>query len=194
MRVLDDRVRAVLTLVKTGIASGIPEKAPETELNRPEDRLLLRRAAAESIVLLKNEDNILPLQKAKQTAVIGPNSKIATYCGGGSASLNAYVAVTPFSGLSELSENLKFSQGVYGHQKLPLLGESLRTDDGDIGFTLKIFNDPPASQSRQPIETRHETDSMLFFLDYNHPELRDIWYADAEGSYTPEESGVYDFG
>lgn len=35
---------------------------------------------------------------------------------------------------------------------------------------------------------------MMFFLDYNHEELKNVWYADAEGTFTPEESGTYDFG
>lgn len=101
VRTIDERVRAVLRLVKAGIESGIPERAPEAELNREQDRLLLHRVASESVVLLKNEGNVLPLQKSKKVAVIGPNSKIATYCGGGSASLNPYRAVTPVEGISE---------------------------------------------------------------------------------------------
>ncbi|KAH6653801.1 beta-glucosidase precursor [Truncatella angustata] len=191
---LDERVKAVLRLVKTGIESGIPENAPELELNREQDKVLLRRAAAESIVLLKNEQSILPLRKERKIGVIGPNSKIATYCGGGSASLNPYEAVTPFEGISRKTSDIEFAQGIYGHQKLPLLGKSLRTENGEVGFSLNIFNDPPTATSRRLIETRHETDSMIFFLDYNHPKLKNIWYADAEGNFTPEESGIHDFG
>ncbi|KAH8659860.1 glycoside hydrolase superfamily [Xylariales sp. PMI_506] len=195
MRTLDDRVRAVLKLIKAVSKSGVAEKAPELLLNRPEDRELLRRVASESIVLLKNDENVLPLKKDKKIAVIGPNAKIATYCGGGSAALNAYEAVTPFDGISRQAEaEVVFSQGVYGHQMLPLLGKSLRTEDGQVGFNLRIYNDPPTAESRQLLEERHETDSMVFFLDYNHPDLRPIWYADAQGTFTPEESGVYDFG
>lgn len=229
LKKLDDRVRAVLRLIRAGIDSGIPENALETELNREKDRALLRRAAAESVVLLKNDDKVLPLKKSERIAVIGPNSKIATYCGGGSASLNPYEAITPYrtytkplslnsswhwlhhsrvfrnrstndgftpyiEGVSQKASNIEFEQGIYGHQKLPLLGKLLRNENGEIGFTLKIFNDPPNAEHRRLIETRHETDSMLFFLDYNHPNLETIWYADAEGSFVPEESGTYDFG
>lgn len=101
MKKLDERVRAVLRLVRAGIDSEIPENAPETELNREQDRSLLRRAAAESVVLLKNDDDVLPLKKSETIAVIGPNSKIATYCGGGSASLNPYEAITPYRTYTE---------------------------------------------------------------------------------------------
>ncbi|KGO78268.1 Glycoside hydrolase family 3 [Penicillium italicum] len=192
---LNDRVRAVLNLVQKASKSGVPERAPETQLNRPEDRALLRKVAAEAIVLLKNEDNILPLNKNKKVAVIGPNAKIATYCGGGSAALNPYYAVSPFDGISASAlADVEFAQGIYGHQMLPLLGKRMRTEDDVVGFTLTIYNDPPKVETRKPLEQRHETDSMIIFMDYDHPDLKKIWYADAEGYFTPEESGTYDFG
>jgi beta-glucosidase len=63
--VLDDRVRNVLNAVNKAQRSGIIEGAPETTRNTHEDRALLRRTAAESIVLLKNEDSLLPFSKNK---------------------------------------------------------------------------------------------------------------------------------
>ncbi|KAJ5137855.1 hypothetical protein N7526_004088 [Penicillium atrosanguineum] len=195
MSKLNDRVRAVLKLVQKASKSGVPQRAPENQLNRPEDRQLLRKVVSEAIVLLKNEGNILPLNKDKKVAVIGPNANIATYCGGGSAALNPYYTVTPFEGISNSAQaGVDFAQGIYGHQMLPLLGKRLVTDDGLHGFTLTIFNDPPTNQTRTPLEVRHETDSMIIFMDYDHPALQPTWYADAEGYFIPEESGVYDFG
>jgi beta-glucosidase len=192
---LNDRVRAVLKLVQKASKSGVPERAPETQLNRSEDRALLRRIASEAIVLLKNDDDILPLNKNKKVAVIGPNAKIATYCGGGSAALNPYYVVTPFDGISASAlGGVEFAQGIYGHQMLPLLGKRLRTQNDLAGFKLNIFNDPPTMATRKPLDQRHETDSMIIFMDYDHPDLQKIWYADAEGYFIPEESGTYDFG
>ncbi|KAJ6007445.1 hypothetical protein N7540_011421 [Penicillium herquei] len=195
LNTLNDRVRAVLKLVQKASKSGIPQRAPETQLNRAQDRALLRRIASEAIVLLKNEGNILPLDKNKKVAVIGPNAKIAAYCGGGSAALNPYYTVTPFQGISNsAAAGVEFSQGVYAHQMLPLLGKQMCTEDGKTGFKLSIFNEPPSTSTRKPLEERHETDSMIIFMDYDHPDLQSIWYADAEGYFIPEESGLYDFG
>jgi beta-glucosidase len=194
-KTIDNRARAVLELVKLAQAANIPQDAPERELDRPEDRALLRQVAADSIVLLKNTDNVLPLREEKQVAIIGPNARIATYCGGGSASLNAYRTVTPFDAIQARAKGgLHFAQGSYGHQMLPQLGESLKTPDGRNGFTLRFYNDPSHVQNRRQLEERHLTDSYIFFIDYDHPDLQPIWYAEAEGTFVAEESGTYDFG
>ena len=79
--IVDDRVRAMLNLVKEASRSGI-NNTLEEETNTPEDRALLRKAAAESIVLMKNDGNILPFDKSKPIALIGPNCKVAAYRGG----------------------------------------------------------------------------------------------------------------
>lgn len=195
MSELDTRVREVLNLVRTASKSGVPEGAPEKELDRPKDRELLREVAANAAVLLKNDDGVLPLKKNKTIAVIGPNSKIATYCGGGSASLNAYRAVTPFDGIDAQAEgDVLFSQGAYGHKMLPQLGKDLVSWDGKTGFTVRTFNDPPSVHDREMLEERHLTDANIFFVDYAHPNLKPIWYAEADGYFTPTESGIYDFG
>ena len=192
---LDSRVRAVLRLVKEASRAEIPENAPEGELDRPEDRRLLRKVASDSIVLLKNDEHVLPLRKDKRIAIIGPNAKIAAYCGGGSASLNAYRSITPFDAVKAQAKlGVDFAQGAYGHQMLPQLGAKLKTQDGRDGFNLRFYNDPSHVKKRRPLEERHLTDSNIFFLDYDHPDLKPTWYAEAIGIFVPEETGTYDFG
>ncbi|KAI6762252.1 hypothetical protein HG531_002805 [Fusarium graminearum] len=191
---LDDRVRNVLNLVNYSLASGLPENAPEKRLNRPEDEALLRRAASESIVLLKNNDNVLPFAKFKNTAVIGPNAKIARYCGGGSASLLPYYSVSPYDGIANQCEKVVFSQGAQDHQMLPQMGDVLRTEDGQRGFSWRAYNEPASVKGRVPFDERVLVDSNCFFLDYEHPDLAPVWYSRAEGIFTPDESGLYDFG
>lgn len=62
---LDDRVRAILKLVSRVGQTGIPQNAPEGSRDIPETAALLRKIAGESIVLLKNEKNVLPLTPSK---------------------------------------------------------------------------------------------------------------------------------
>ncbi|CAG8026696.1 unnamed protein product [Penicillium nalgiovense] len=194
---LDERVRNILNLVNWVEPLGIPEGAPEKALNRPEDQALMRRAAAESVVLMKNEGDILPLKKDGSLLVIGPNAKIAAYCGGGSASLAPYYTVTPFDGVSAKSKGeVKYSQGVYSHKDLPLLGPLLKTADGKPGFTFKVYNEHPNSgEDRQAVDELHLLESSGFLMDYVNPKVKSMtYYVDMEGTFTPEESGVYDFG
>ncbi|CAD0084603.1 unnamed protein product [Aureobasidium vineae] len=182
---LNDRVRAILRLVNSGIRSGIPENAPELRLDRPEDRILARQVAAQSQVLLKNEEQILPLDINKRIAVIGPNSKIATISGGGSASLTPYYTVTPFEGVSaKAAAGVDWAQGVYSHQFLPTIGEHM----------LKLYNDPPDAEHRELLEERVLTNSNVLFAGFDRQDLAYIWHADAEGIFTAPESGLYDFG
>ncbi|KAL2883734.1 hypothetical protein SGCOL_000881 [Colletotrichum sp. CLE4] len=199
---LDSAVRNVLKLVKQGLENtSIPPNAPETEANTPEHIALLREAAAKSLVLLKNERSILPFDRNKKIAVIGPNANIATYCGGGSAGLRAYNTVTPLEGVKSLASDVVFSQGAYGHQSLPLLGKALKTPNGkQKGFVLRIYNDPPpkdtasSADSRKPLEERVLDDANIWFVDYENADLNPIWWAETEGTLVPERSGEWDFG
>ncbi|KAL9125262.1 MAG: hypothetical protein Q9217_005510 [Psora testacea] len=193
--VLDERVRAVLRAVKQASKSGVAEDAPEHELNRPEDRELLRKLAAESVVLLKNDNNVLPLNKSKTIAVIGPNAKFAAYAGGGSAGLLPYYTVSPFEGVKGKCDDVRFSQGVFGHRVLPLVGRYLRTADGKPGFSFKVYDKPPRSPERRLLDELHLTDSNMFIMDYKVPDHHSqAYYVDCAGTFTPEEDGLYDFG
>lgn len=193
---INDRVRSVLRTVKLAAGSGIPERAPESQRNLPEDQALLRRAAAESIVLLKNDENVLPLDPRKATLVVGPNANIAAYCGGGSASLPAYYAITPLDGISKAcTGEVSFVQGAYGHKELPLLGQLLRTEDGQVGYKFRVFTEPATSKGRKPVDELHMTTTSAFLADYQHPKIHgDLYYVTMEGYLEPTESAIWDFG
>lgn len=64
--VLDERVRAMLKFIKKGIESGIGEREEEKADDSDETKELVKRVATESIVLLKNEGELLPLEKGKK--------------------------------------------------------------------------------------------------------------------------------
>jgi beta-glucosidase len=70
-------------------------------LDTPAHRALDREAAAEGMVLLKNEGGLLPLDRTrlKTVAVIGPNAAFARTGGGGSAYVSPIYAVTPLDGI-----------------------------------------------------------------------------------------------
>ena len=97
---------------------------------------MMRSLASQSIVLLKNEDKILPVSLEDDTitriAVIGPNAKarlvsgkhshfvwralMLSYLGGGSASLKASYFVTPYEGIENAVKAAKGHVEVLYHE------------------------------------------------------------------------------
>jgi beta-glucosidase len=77
MKRIDDAVRRILRvkfragLFERPYAAFQPDQA-EAQMLRPDAVAAARRAASRSMVLLRNEDGVLPLNPAKKTAVIGP--------------------------------------------------------------------------------------------------------------------------
>jgi beta-glucosidase len=193
--VIDERARSVLNLVKKVSGLGIQEFGPEKELNTPETAALLRKIGNEGIVLLKNENDILPLKKDKKTLVIGPNAKVATYHGGGSAALPAYYAVTPYDGIAEkLGSAPVYTVGAYTHRFLPLLGPQCNDPSGKQGMRWTVYNQPPGTPGRQAVDTLYFSKTEMHLVDYNNPNVAETWYADMEGFFVSEEDCTYEVG
>lgn len=114
------------------IDSNIPFNAPEAGIDTQELRSLLRRTAADSIVLLKNDDAILPITTPKRIAVIGPNARLAYTSGGGAASLLESWTVSPLQGITQAAKKIgaevKYTLGTRGVKVLPLLDANLSVD------------------------------------------------------------------
>ena len=83
---VDARVDELLELVFTTDAA--VQAAPK-RFDRDAHHALARRAAAESVVLLKNEDDLLPLKPGQSVALIGDFAQAPRYQGAGSSSVNA---------------------------------------------------------------------------------------------------------
>ena len=104
-----DSARELLEALKTGKISESDIDARVDELiditlstknkKKPQDKAkmfednnaLAREAARKSIVLLKNEENILPLDKSKKVAIIGDFAFSPRYQGAGSSMVNATI-------------------------------------------------------------------------------------------------------
>jgi beta-glucosidase len=99
---LNDNVGRILRVI---FMSGIFDH-PHTgggEVDTAEQRAVALRAATEGIVLLRNQDAILPLDSTKihSIAVIGPNAAVARTGGGGSSLVRPKSAVAPLDGIKE---------------------------------------------------------------------------------------------
>lgn len=79
--VLNDSVERLLSIV----FKAVEEKKDNASYDKDAHHALARQVASESMVLLKNEEDILPLKKEGNIAVLGAFAKHARYQGGGSS-------------------------------------------------------------------------------------------------------------
>lgn len=75
------------------------------------DHQLAKKIASESIILLKNEKNILPLQKEDKVALIGPFVQTPRFQGGGSSHINAFKISNVLDAVKEKNIDVAFAQG-----------------------------------------------------------------------------------
>lgn len=105
---IDDKVRRILKQI---YLYKFDSKAPLTthNMNSSTSNKVALNAAREGIVLLKNQDNLLPLdkQKVKKIAVVGNLAKYSPPTGFGSANVMAAHYVSQLSGLQQIAPNAK---------------------------------------------------------------------------------------
>ena len=111
---LDEKVRRNLRVM---FASHVFDSQRQTgSLNTSAHEQIARHVAEEGIVLLKNENHLLPLDQAqiKTIAVIGENAIRLHAHGGDSSGIKAFYEITPLQGIVNqvgTSVNLLFSEG-----------------------------------------------------------------------------------
>ena len=103
---LDDKlVRQFRTELRYGFLDH-PQFDPADSAYSVADRAIALDGALESLTLLKNDGNLLPLDpaKIKTIAVIGPNAYPAVSGGGGSSEAQAFEPVSTLTGIANLVE------------------------------------------------------------------------------------------
>lgn len=105
---LDERVRHVLELVQK-VSGGRKQVVPNWKIHHE----TAVQAAEEGIVLLKNEEGILPLKKKCKVAVVGELAEKPYYTGGSSSSLTPRYLDEPLKHLEEQAE-VAYAVGYHG--------------------------------------------------------------------------------
>jgi len=140
-KLIDDKVKRILTVAEFSNRFQKPQIKAEQAIDQPKHRLLLRKAAADGMVLLKNEGS-LPLKKnIKKLAVIGPNALEAQIIGGGSASLRPHYQIHPLEAVQERlghETEILYSKGCHTHKYLPKINEELMEEKD--GFLVEYFD------------------------------------------------------
>ncbi|MFL5762257.1 MAG: beta-glucosidase H [Thermomicrobiales bacterium] len=198
---IDEAVRRVLRIVDRAGAFAHPDAKAEEAIDRPEHRALARKVAADGVVLLKNQHDVLPLDKAQisKLAIIGPNAKVARISGGGSAQVNAHYRITPYDGIASGAGDqieLGYELGCTNHKWFPLVAPDMVSPKGQntgCGFAVTYYNS--LDLSGDPVYETVVKDSEQWWLGGAgsgvHPRQ---FSARLAATFTPHESGPYQFG
>lgn len=112
---IDEKVYRILTMMER--LNMFSEKRKAGTYNTPAHREVIRKASEEGIVLLKNDENRLPLNKnVKKLAVIGQNGDMIHSNGGGSAEIKALYEISPLLGINMLlggNTEIMYAPGYY---------------------------------------------------------------------------------
>jgi beta-glucosidase len=142
------------------------------------NRKLAYRAASEAMILLKNEGNILPLQKGKykRIAIVGPN---ADRCILGGYSNVPKQTISPFQALKNKMGSdveLIYTEGV----RLTDAGDWF-SDTKDVKATPHDANVP---RIKEAIEKCKDADIILYFGGANEAVYREAWADNHLGDLT----------
>lgn len=200
---IDDKVRRILgVIIKTG---ALDEKPPVTGRISDifEHSKLAREVAEESIVLLKNDNGILPLDidALRSVAVIGPNAAVARIEGGGSSAVEPYYTVSPLKSLKNMCKGavkLSYEPGCRNNIfTLPLGSEYVACGEsgGEPGLTGEYFDNNDFSGS--PVAARADTAFTFRWMsgtapvpEIKHDDFSIRW----KGIFKAPQTGRYKFG
>ncbi|MCR5415924.1 MAG: glycoside hydrolase family 3 protein [Pseudobutyrivibrio sp.] len=143
--------------------------------NSFEHQKKLLAAAEESIVLLKNEDNVLPIKPkaGERILLVGENANMQHAPGGGSAEIKALYEITPLMGLQmELGGNVTvdyicgYDSGFGGAQDSSWQAESLK----DKKKAKEKDESHAAALRKEAVEAAANYDHVIFIGGLNHQE------------------------
>ncbi len=197
---VDDAAARMLHLIERSGLLDSPPSIEERSDDSPARRALVRQAAAEGIVLLKN-NGVLPLDasKLRKVAIIGPNAKQARIMGGGSAQVNALYTITPYDGLTaqlEPTVEVGYEMGCANHRFIPPLDITQvapAADQQHGGFAVAYYNS--LDLSGEPVWQTTLASSDIRFNGELPPTVDPAAFSfRASGYLTPTVSGLYTFG
>jgi beta-glucosidase len=162
-------------------------------------------SARESAVLLKNEGDLLPLNKSqiKSILVVGPDAYPGVPVGGGSAGVRPFHTVSPLEGLTDALGN---TATVFYDRGVPAIPELARATEftteasgGKPGLTLETFhNDALSGAPASTTVANHiNVTGISSELRDNDPELAALLFPEGKvsrrytGYYTAPSAGRY---
>jgi beta-glucosidase len=184
---IDDKV---LRILRTELRYGFtdrPQWTAEYPTYSVADRPVALQGALESITLLKNEGNLLPLDhtKVKTIAVIGPDAWPAVPGGGGSSEAAAFGPISIVAGIGNLlgpEAHVLYTRG------LPEIGEIFRRTAWEGSVKQETYNSNNFTGSPETTQERTIADYMPARRSPREKAPHSIRYTAA---YKAEKAGKY---
>ena len=167
---LNDKVKRILRLM---YRTTLNQNRPLGSINNKVHSNTAYKVATEGMVLLKNEDNLLPIDiyKKLNIAIIGENANKSMTVGGGSSELKVAYEISPIEGLKKhfKNANFKFSSGYSSNanesENYRLNSEALSiAKESDIVFFIGGLNKNSSQDSEG-------SDRQQYNLPYNQDGL-----------------------
>ena len=164
--VVDDKVREILRL-RFAVEAIPNEKANTVKISQKEQQQVAYNVAAKSIVLLKNEKEVLPIdtKKTKKIAVIGLNATATTASGGMGAGAKTPYEITPLQGLKNRIGNDAEIQYAPAYKNYMGMFAGNKANTPEIAQTLDEA--PDAKLLAEAITAARNADLVLFFAGTN---------------------------
>ena len=168
MSLVDEKVGDVLrVMIKTNVLDPKKRFGPGS-MNTKEHQQATYDAAAEAIVLLKNQNNLLPLDfsSIKSLAVIGDNATRKHSNGGLSSEIKAVYEVTPLGALRAKwgdKVDIRFAQG---YEKLSTFVEG--SNNGQSSGTFSSKTQESDALLKEAVEVARTSDVALLVCGLNH--------------------------
>ncbi|MFS2808884.1 glycoside hydrolase family 3 C-terminal domain-containing protein [Parabacteroides distasonis] len=168
MSLVDEKVGDVLrVMIKTNVLDPKKRFGPGS-INTKEHQQATYDAAAEAIVLLKNQNNLLPLDfsSIKSLAVIGDNATRKHSNGGLSSEIKAVYEVTPLEALRAKwgdKVDIRFAQG---YEKLSTFVEG--SNNGQSSGTFSSKTQESDALLKEAVEVARTSDVALLVCGLNH--------------------------
>ena len=118
-----------------------------------EHRKVARRAAAEGIVLLKNEDHILPLKAGSKVALYGAGAGRTIKGGTGSGDVNERERVSVFQGMKNAGFQVTTEAWIESYDQIY---ENARQEKVQIPWISLRYTAPLPLRCRQEIRSRNQ--------------------------------------
>ncbi|KAJ7172746.1 beta-glucosidase [Mycena filopes] len=199
---LNERVANLLTFVQNQARKNpniVYGDGIERTRDSPEAKEFCRRLAADSIVLLKNQENQLPLSysNTKKLAIIGPNALQHIISGGGSAALKPSYSVSPYDGVvagAPADVVIQHAIGCYAHKYLPTLENNLKTPSGEPGWICTFYNHDSQGGLTAPVASFRIVDTRVKLVDFLPPGLTANWSIKLTGRLTVDKTVPFELG